>query len=327
MSFFVGLELLGGLALFLYGMNAMKEGLVGLSGDRLKQILARLTSNRWMGVLTGAGITAILQSSSAVTVMVVGLVNSGTMQLSQTVGVIMGANIGTTVTSWILGLTGLEGDSFLVQICKPSSFSPIFAFVGVLLLLTSSKEKRKEAGAVLAGFAILMYGMEMMSEAVRPLSEMPEFMRILIQFRNPVYGMAAGTILTAVIQSSSASVGMLQALCMTGAVDYGTALPIIMGQNIGTCVTALLSGIGACKNAVRAALIHLYFNIIGTVLFTGLFYGLNIIYSFSFLESATDAFGIAVIHSVFNVLSTIVLLPFGKQLEKLTYITTCKWSI
>ena len=321
MDFFGLLAMLGGLALFLYGMDTMGKGLEKLSGGRLEQILEKLTSNPIKAVLLGAGVTAVIQSSSATTVMVVGFVNSGIMKLSQAVGIIMGANIGTTVTSWILSLTGIESGNFFVRLFKPSSFSPILALIGVIFLLFSKKEKKRDAGTIMIGFAVLMYGMEAMSDAVKPLADVPEFTGILTMFSNPILGMLAGTVLTAVIQSSSASVGILQALCATGAVSFGSAIPIIMGQNIGTCVTAMLSGMGANKNARRAALVHLYFNIIGTTLFMVVFYTLNGVLHFEFLNHAANAMGIAIVHSTFNVVATLVLLPFSNGLVKLACLT------
>lgn len=321
MDFFGVLTMLGGLALFLYGMETMGKGLEKLSGGRLERILEKLTSNPIKAVLLGAGVTAIIQSSSATTVMVVGFVNSGIMKLTQAVGIIMGANIGTTVTSWLLSLTGIESGNFFVQLLKPTSFSPVLALIGVCFIMFSKKEKKKDAGTIMIGFAILMTGMETMSGAVKPLANVPEFTGILTMFSNPVLGMIAGAVLTAIIQSSSASVGILQALCATGAVNFSTALPIIMGQNIGTCVTAMLSGIGASKNAKRAALVHLYFNIIGTVIFMIVFYTINAVVHFSFLGTAASAMGIAVIHSSFNIAATIMLLPFGSGLVKLACLT------
>lgn len=323
MDIFSVLTMVGGLALFLYGMQVMGDGLAKVSGGKLERILENLTSNPIKAVLLGAGVTAVIQSSSATTVMVVGFVNSGIMKLNQAVGIIMGANIGTTVTSWILSLSGLQGDNVFVKLCKPSSFSPLLAVIGVIFLLFIKDEKKKDIGAIMVGFAVLMFGMETMSDAVKPLANVPEFTGILTAFSNPVLGMIAGAVLTAIIQSSSASVGILQALCVTGAVSYGVAIPIIMGQNIGTCVTALLSSIGATKNAKRAAMVHLYFNIIGTVVFMVLFYTVNAVVGFSFLGTATNAAGIAVIHSLFNVFATMLLLPFGKGLEKLAYLTIC----
>ena len=321
MDIFSVLTMVGGLALFLYGMQVMGDGLAKVSGGKLERILENLTSNPIKAVLLGAGVTAVIQSSSATTVMVVGFVNSGIMKLNQAVGIIMGANIGTTVTSWILSLSGLQGDNVFVKLCKPSSFSPLLAVIGVIFLLFIKDEKKKDIGAIMVGFAVLMFGMETMSDAVKPLANVPEFTGILTAFSNPILGMIAGAVLTAIIQSSSASVGILQALCVTGAVSYGVAIPIIMGQNIGTCVTALLSSIGATKNAKRAAMVHLYFNIIGTVVFMVLFYTINAVVGFSFLGTATNAAGIAVIHSLFNVFATMLLLPFGKGLEKLACLT------
>ena len=321
MDIFGVLTLFGGLALFLYGMDTMGQGLEKVSGGRLEKILEKLTSNPIKAVLLGAGVTAVIQSSSATTVMVVGFVNSGIMKLSQAVGVIMGANIGTTVTSWILSLTGIESSNFFIQLLKPSSFSPILAVIGIIFMMFSKKERKKDIGTIMIGFAVLMFGMETMSDAVKPLAHHPEFTGILTMFSNPILGLIAGAVLTAVIQSSSASVGILQALCATGAVSYGTALPIIMGQNIGTCVTALLSSIGANKNARRAALVHLYFNLIGTAIFMVVFYAINAFVHFAFLADAATPVGIAVIHSCFNVAATIVLLPFSEGLVTLACMT------
>lgn len=321
MDFFSILTMLGGLALFLYGMNAMGDGLAKVSGGKLERILEKLTSSPVKAVLLGCGVTAVIQSSSATTVMVVGFVNSGIMKLEQAVGVIMGANIGTTVTSWMLSLTGIESDNFFMQLLKPTSFSPILALIGVILIMFVKSEKKHDIGAIMLGFAILMFGMEMMSGAVEPLADVPEFTNILTMFSNPILGLIAGTVLTAVIQSSSASVGILQALCATGSVSFATALPIIMGQNIGTCVTAMISSIGAKKNAKRAALVHLYFNIIGTLVFMIAFYSINAVVHFSFLGHSANAAGIAVIHSVFNIVATVMLLPFRKGLVKLACLT------
>ena len=315
------LSLIGGLAFFLYGMNVMGDGLTRLSGGRLERILEKLTDNRIKAVLLGAGVTAVIQSSSATTVTVVGFVNSGIMKLNQAIGVIMGANIGTTVTSWILSLTGNEGNNLLVTLLKPTSFTPILAIIGIFLIMASKQEKRKDIGAIMIGFAILMFGMETMSAAVKPLAAVPQFTHILTMFSNPILGMLAGAILTAVIQSSSASVGILQALCLTGSVPYATAIPIIMGQNIGTCVTALLSSIGAGKNAKRAALVHLYFNVIGTAVFMIVFYSLYAFIDFPFMHDAAGVAGIAVIHSLFNIGATILLFPFANMLEKLATLT------
>ena len=321
MSIFDWLSMLGGLALFLYGMSLMGDGLSKASGGRLERILEKLTNSPVKAVLVGAGVTAVIQSSSATTVMVVGFVNSGIMKLGQAVGIIMGANIGTTVTSWLLSLTGIDSSSVWVNMLKPSSFSPILAIVGVVFLMFAKKDSHKNIASILIGFTILMFGMDAMSAAVKPLENVPEFTGMLTRFSNPILGMLAGLVLTAIIQSSSASVGILQALCVTGAVSYGAAIPIIMGQNIGTCVTAILSGIGASKNAKRAALVHLYFNIIGTILFMVVFYTINVFSPFSFLADSASAVGIAVIHSVFNVVATLVLLPFSKLLVKLACLT------
>ena len=321
MDIFGVLSLIGGLAIFLYGMDLLGEGLTGASGGKLEKILEKLTSNPLKAVLLGAGVTAVIQSSSATTVMVVGFVNSGIMKLSQAVGVIMGANIGTTITSWILSLTGIESSNIFISLLKPTSFSPVLAAVGIVFLMFLKKESLKNPGKIMIGFALLMYGMDAMSSSVAPLAEVPQFASILTAFSNPVLGMLAGMLFTAIIQSSSASVGILQALCSTGILSYATALPIIMGQNIGTCVTALLSSIGATKNGKRAAIIHLYFNVIGTVTFMIVFYALNAVIHFSFLNLTAQEFGIAVIHTTFNIITTAYLLPLRKVLEKLAYAT------
>lgn len=324
MDIFSVLSFLGGLAFFLYGMSMMGEGLSRASGGKMERILESLTKSRWKAVLLGAGVTAVIQSSSATTVMVVGFVNSGIMKLNQAVGIIMGANVGTTATSWILSLTGIKGGSIFMQLLKPSSFSPVLALVGAAFLMFSRSEKRKNVGTIMVGFAILMYGMDGMSGAVKPLAEVPEFGRVLTMFSNPLLGVLAGTVITAVIQSSSASVGILQALCATGSVTYNLAIPIIMGQNIGTCVTAIMSAIGANKNAKRAAAIHLYFNLIGTVVIMSVFYGVNAVVKFDFLSDAIGPANVAVIHSIFNVVTTALLLPFGDQLVKLAHATVGK---
>lgn len=321
MDLFDVLSMLGGLALFLYGMHSLGDGLEKLSGGKLETILEKLTSKPIFAVLLGAGVTAAIQSSSATTVMVVGFVNSGIMKLHQAVYIIMGANIGTTVTSWILSLTGVQGDNFFMKLLKPTSFSPIFAFIGIILLMFTKSEKKKVVGSILIGFAILMTGMETMSAAVKPLATVPEFTNILTMFKNPILGMIAGAILTAIIQSSSASVGILQALCATGVLSFSAALPIIMGQNIGTCVTAIISSVGTGKNARRTALVHLYFNIIGTVLFMILFYLINAFVHFSFMDSQASEVSIAIVHSVFNILTVLVLFPFAGLLEKLACLT------
>ena len=324
MDIFDILTMFGGLALFLYGMNTMGEGLTKVSGGKLERILEKLTSNPIKAVLLGAMVTAVIQSSSATTVMVVGFVNSGIMKLSQAIGIIMGANIGTTITAWILSLSGIESDNFFMQFLKPSNFSPILAVVGIVFIMFLNSERKKDIGMILIGFAILMFGMDTMSGAVKPLADVPEFTGILTAFSNPILGMLAGALLTAVIQSSSASVGILQALCATGSITYGTAFPIIMGQNIGTCVTALISSIGANKSARRAALVHLYFNIIGTVIFMIVFYSVNAVVSFDFIGDAATPAGIAMIHSIFNIVATVILLPFAKGLEKLAYLSIHK---
>lgn len=321
MSFFDALTMLGGLALFLFGMNSMGDGLAKLSGGKLENILEKLTANKIKAVLLGAGVTAVIQSSSATTVMVVGFVNSGIMKLSQAVGVIFGANIGTTATTWILSLSGISSGNFFVQFLKPSSFSPILALVGVILILFSKKDKKKDVGTILISFAILMFGMETMSGAVAGLENNESFIHLFTMFKNPILGLIAGAVLTAAIQSSSASIGILQALCSTGAITFSSALPIILGQNIGTCVTAIISAVGANKNAKRAAFVHLYFNLIGTVIFMCVFYGINAFVHFGFLEQSANQLGIAIIHTSFNVLATIVLLPFSKGLERLASIT------
>ena len=322
MTFFDLLTMVGGLALFLYGMHAMGEGLSKLSGGKLESILERLTSNRLMAVLLGAGVTAVIQSSSATTVMVVGFVNSGIMKLQQAVGIIMGANVGTTMTSWLLSLVEVEGGNFIMQMLKPTSFSPILALIGVIMIMgAKDNTKKNDIGVILVGFAILMTGMDIMSDAVAGLKEVPEFTNILTAFSNPILGMIAGAVLTAVIQSSSASVGILQALCATGAVSFGAAIPIIMGQNIGTCITAVMSAFGASKNAKRASMVHLYFNLIGTLVFMAVFYIANGILHFEFMEGAASATGIAVVHSIFNIACAVCWFPFANLLVKLATLT------
>ena len=317
MDFFGILQLIGGLCLFLFGMETMGDGLKKASGSKLEEILSRLTSNVPKGVLLGAAVTAVIQSSSATTVMLVGFVNSGIMSLRQAIPVIMGANIGTTATAWLLSLSGIEGDSFLIQMLKPMSFSPILAAVAIVFMMFMKSEKKYDIGLILIGFAVLMYGMDIMSSAVKPLADVPEFISVLTMFSNPVLGVAAGAVFTAAIQSSSASVGILQALCKTGAVTYGTTIPIIMGQNIGTCVTAILSSIGANRGAKRVAAVHLSFNIIGTIIFLAVFYTANALVHFDFLGNVVNPANVAVIHSIFNIGCTLLLLPFTKVLEKL----------
>ncbi|MCI8485080.1 MAG: Na/Pi cotransporter family protein [Lachnospiraceae bacterium] len=321
MDIFGFLSLIGGLALFLYGMHVMGGGLEKLSGGKLERILEKLTSSPLKAVLLGAGVTAVIQSSSATTVMLVGFVNSGIMKLSQAIGIIMGANIGTTITSWLLSLTGIESGNFFIRMLKPSSFSPILALVGIIFLLGAKSDRKKDASEILLGFAVLMFGMETMSDAVKPLADVPEFTGILTRFSNPLLGILVGALLTAVIQSSSASVGILQALSVTGAFTYGSVIPIIMGQNIGTCVTAMLSAVGANKGARRTAFVHLYFNVIGSVVFFAAYSLLQGIFQFDFIDDSVGAAGIAAIHSIFNIFATLVLLPFTKGLEKLAYLT------
>ena len=321
MDLFAILALVGGLALFLYGMTLMSSSLEKVSGNRLEHILGRITNNKFKAAGLGMTITAIIQSSSATTVMLVGFVSAGIMQLSQAIGVIMGANVGTTVTAWVLSLTGIESDNLILTLLKPDSFCPVLALIGVVMVMMSKKGKKKDIGAILLGFAILMTGMSMMSDAVKPLSSDPGFTKLLTMFSNPLFGILAGAIFTAIIQSSSASVGVLQVLSATGALTFGSAIPIIMGQNIGTCATALISCIGANKNAKRVAFVHLYFNVIGTIIFLALYYTANGIFDFAFADSQITAFQIAVVHTIFNVVTTLILLPFTKQLEKLAILT------
>ncbi len=317
MSIFNVLNLLGGLCLFLFGMSLMGQALERRAGSSLRPLLEKMTQSRLKGLLAGLGVTAVIQSSSATTVMVVGFVNSGLMTLRQSIGVIMGANIGTTVTAWILSLSGIEGNSLLVQMFKPSTFTPILAVIGIVLYLFLKNDKKKDTGMILLGFATLMFGMEAMSAAVSVLRDVTEFSRLFLLFTDPLLGVLAGALLTGIIQSSSASVGILQALASTGQVTYGAAIPIIMGQNIGTCVTALLSSIGTNKNARRAALVHLNFNVIGATVGIILFYIIRAAAAPLLLTQPATEWGIAVAHSVFNVLCTLVLLPLGGMLEKL----------
>ena len=317
MDIFSVFTLCGGLAFFLYGMTTMSKSLEKMAGGKLERVLKRMTSNPFKSLLLGAGITIAIQSSSAMTVMLVGLVNSGVMELGQTIGVIMGSNIGTTLTAWILSLTGIESESVFVNLLKPENFSPVIALVGIILIMASKKQRRRDIGRILVGFAILMYGMELMKDAVSPLADMPEFSSLLTAFNNPLLGVLVGAVFTGVIQSSAASVGILQALALTGSITYGMAVPIIMGQNIGTCVTALLSSIGVNRNAKRVSVIHISFNIIGTVAGLLLFYGGNALFHFAFVNAAVGAVGIAFCHTVFNVFTTLLLLPFSRQLEKL----------
>lgn len=317
MDLFDGLTLVGGLSLFLFGMNLMGASLEKRAGGSLKALLGKLTSRKILGFLTGLGVTAVIQSSSATTVMVVGFVNSGLLSLHQAINVIMGANVGTTVTAWILSLTGLDSGNFFIQLLKPTSFTPILALIGVGLTMMAKSDKKKDVGMILLGFAVLMFGMDTMSGAVEGLKDVPEFQNVLLMFTNPILGVLAGAALTAIIQSSSASVGILQALSATGQVTYGAAIPIIMGQNIGTCVTAMISSVGANKNAKRAAVVHLMFNIIGTAVWLAVFYGINSVLHFAFVGQPIDQLGIAVVHTAFNVLCTALLFPFSSLLEKL----------
>ncbi len=320
MTLFDVFTLLGGLAIFIYGMNLMGEGLEKRSGDKLKMVLGYLTSTPLKGLFLGIIVTAVIQSSSATTVMVVGFVNSGIMNLSQSIGVLMGSNIGTTITAWILSLTGIEGDNFFVQLIKPSSFAPLLAFFGIVITMFSKSENKKNTALVLIGFAILMTGMDMMSVSVEPLSKSDGFKELLILFKNPVLGVIVGTLLTAIIQSSSASVGILQALSLSTPIPFATAVPIILGQNIGTSVTALLSSIGTNRNARRTAVLHFLVKVIGVVIFLIPFYIIQYTVGFSFLETNATPVSIAVFHTVFNLISTLVLFPFCKQLEKLAYL-------
>lgn len=320
MSIFNVLSLIGGLSLFLFGMNFMGDALEKRAGGSLQTVLSRITSSKWKGLILGIAVTAVIQSSSATTVMVVGFVNSGIMVLSQAINVIMGANIGTTVTSWLLSLTGIESDNVFVSLLKPSSFTPVLALIGIILYMFLKNSRKKDIGQILLGFSVLMFGMEAMSEAVKPLKDIPEFQNILLMFRNPILGVLAGAVLTAIIQSSSASVGILQALCSTGQITFGTAIPIIMGQNIGTCVTALISSIGANKGAKRSAVVHLCFNIGGTIIWLSIFEFINMFVHFNFMGDKIGVMGIAVVHTLFNVLCTLTFLPLTKQLEKLACI-------
>ena len=317
MTIFDVLALIGGLCLFLFGMNVMGDSLERRAGGGLKLLLGKLTGNKFKAFLTGLGVTAVIQSSSATTVMVVGFVNSGIMTLKQSIGVIMGANIGTTVTAWILSLGGISGDNLFVKLLKPMSFTPILALIGMIMLMFGKSSKKKDTGMILLGFATLMFGMDAMSDAVAGLADVPQFQNLFLMFKNPILGVLAGLLITAILQSSSASVGILQALTVTGQVSYGAAIPIIMGQNIGTCVTALISSVGANRNAKRAAVIHLSFNIIGTAVWLAVFSILSAILKPTILDASASYLGIAVAHSVFNILCTLLLLPMSSLLEKL----------
>lgn len=317
MNIFDVLTLIGGLCLFLFGMSVMGDALERRAGGSLKKILEKLTKNKMTGFLTGLGVTAVIQSSSATTVMVVGFVNSGIMSLKQSIGVIMGANIGTTVTAWILSLGGISSDNIFMQLLKPTSFTPILALYGTVLLMFAKSGKKKDTGTILLGFATLMFGMDTMSGAVAGLSDIPAFQNMFLIFKNPILGVLVGAVLTAIIQSSSASVGILQALSATGQVSYGAAVPIIMGQNIGTCVTALLSSFGTNKNAKRAAVVHLSFNIIGTIIWLTVFSVISAIFKPVLLDESATYLGIAIAHSLFNIACTVLLLPMADLLEKL----------
>ena len=319
MDIFDILTMIGGLCLFLFGMTIMGDALERAAGNSLRTILGKLTSGRFLGFLTGLAVTSIIQSSSATTVMVVGFVNSGLMELHQAINVIMGANVGTTVTAWILSLGSIDGDSLFIQLLKPTSFTPVLALIGVVYYMFLKDNKKKDIGMILLGFATLMFGMDTMSDAVSGLKDVPQFQQLFLMFQNPILGMLAGAILTGIIQSSSASVGILQALSMTGQVTYGAAIPIIMGQNIGTCVTALLSSVGTNKGARRAALVHLSFNVIGTAIWLAVFAAVQSFLQPAILNDAIVPASIAICHSAFNILCTVILLPNAKLLEKLAY--------
>ncbi len=313
------LTMVGGLCLFLFGMNIMGNALERRAGGKLQLLLGRLTTGKLAGLLTGLGVTAIIQSSSATTVMVVGFVNSGLMTLKQAINVIMGANIGTTVTAWILSLGGISGDNIFVQLLKPMSFTPVLALVGIVLYMFCKSDKKKDTGTILLGFAVLMFGMDIMSDSVAFLKELDGFRNLMLMFQNPVLGVLAGALLTAVLQSSSASVGILQAFARAGQVSYGAAVPIIMGQNIGTCVTALLSSFGTNRNAKRAALVHLSFNVIGTAVWLSVYSAVYYLFDLAILAENASMMGISVLHSAFNIACTILLLPMSGLLEKIAY--------
>jgi len=320
MSIFNVLALLGGLAMFLYGMSLMGEALERRAGNQLKSLLSKLTANPMRGFLLGLIVTTVIQSSSATTVMVVGFVNSGLMKLAQSVYIIMGANVGTAITAWVLSLTGIQGDAWYITILKPSSFTPILALIGIGIYMFTKKKKSKDTASILLGFAILMFGMEAMSDAVEPLADMPGFAEMFTMFSNPILGVLVGAGLTAILQSSSASVGILQALSLTGTVSYGSAIPIIMGQNIGTCITAVLASAGASRDAKRTSVIHLLFNVVGTIVWLIVFYVLNAIFNFAFVDFHADPLGIAIVHTAFKIFSTVLLMPFGQKLVQLAQI-------
>lgn len=317
MDIFNLLSLLGGLCLFLFGMNVMGQSLERRAGNKLRTLLEKMTGSVMTGFLTGLGFTAVIQSSSATTVMVVGFVNSGIMTLRQGINVIMGANVGTTITSWLLSLGGISSDNVFVRLLKPTSFTPVLALIGIIFIMFCKDSRKKDVGTILLGFATLMFGMDAMSSSVSVLKDIPEFTNLFIMFENPILGLLAGFVLTAIIQSSSASVGILQALAATGAVTYGAAIPIIMGQNIGTCATAMISSVGANKNAKCAAVVHLLFNVIGATIQLVLLCIIKAAFAPALLGEAATMYGIAVVHTIFNVLCTAMLIPFGGQLEKL----------
>ena len=323
MTVFDALTLVLGLSLFLFGITLMGDTLKKSAGGRMRGILKKLTSRTWKGFLLGMLVTAVVQSSSATTVMVVGFVNAGTMLLSQAVGVIIGANVGTAITSWITALSGLEGGAVVgsvMQWLKPSSFTPIVSLIGIILYMVGKSDRKRNTGMILLGFSVLMLGMQTMSDAVKGLSENEAFRRVLLTFENPILGLMAGAVLTAIVQSSSASVGILQSFTATGAITFGNAVPIIMGQNIGTCVSALLSSAGASKNAKRAAVVHLLFNVFGSILGLGVFYLGRTVFAWSFLVGSIDTWGIAAVHTLFNLISASVLLPLSKGLEQMSCI-------
>ena len=320
MDIFSIISMLGGLALFLFGMHQLSAGLEKMAGGKMESVLKKVTSKRILGLILGAGVTAAIQSSSAVTVMLVGLVNSGIMQLSQSISVIMGSNIGTTITAWVLSLTGIDSSNIFINLLKPANFSPIVALAGVILIMAGKKQKNKDIGGICIGFAVLMYGMTIMSDSVEALADMPEFVNILTFFKNPIMGVLVGVIFTAIIQSSSASVGVLQALSMTGAITYGAAIPIIMGQNIGTCVSSLLASMGTSKNAKRVAMVHILFNVIGSVVCLAAWLIADGIIKFAFTELPVEPFNIAILHSIFNIVTTVMLFPFASLLEKLVKV-------
>lgn len=320
MDIFSIFSLCGGLAFFLFGMNQLSAGLEKMAGGKLESLLKKTTSNSFVAMLLGTVITVAIQSSSAVTVMLVGLVNSGIMDLHQTVGIIMGSNIGKTAMAWILSLSGIESDNFFLRLLKPESFSPLLALIGIILIMVAKSDRKKSAGTILIGFAILMYGMEIMTDSVAPLADNEKFKHILTMFSNPILGVIVGAIFTAIIQSSAASVGILQAIALNGSVTYAIAIPIIMGQNIGTCITAILSSFGVNKDAKRVSVIHISFNLIGTLFYLTLYCLIDSFIGIPFSNEPIDAFGIAVVHSIFNIATLIVLIPFSNQLEKLAYL-------